>query len=186
MSELDERNLVNELEYQIRDIQPCSLRDPGSGRHQSLDSAGTDLWNLCTKLFRQNQEAETMSPMRTKLIVLARTFSFYVVALARDGDNIEPGAMMLLAKLAIKASRYCIGESRNMWFHLPSRTAADPPSETQELKFAQLLLQSAMDYKTRMEEPSHALPEDELQECTKLESECQILRMVWVGHTIVY
>ena len=113
MSELDERNLVNELENQIRAIQPCSLRDPGPGRHQNLDSAGTDLWNLCTKLFRQDQEAEAVSSARSKLIVLARTFAFYVVALARDGDNIEPGAMMLLAKLAIKASRHCIGQLKN-------------------------------------------------------------------------
>ncbi|RYP34710.1 hypothetical protein DL767_004156 [Monosporascus sp. MG133] len=95
---------------------------------------------------------------KSKLLTLARTFAFFVLALAQRSDANTPGDMVRLAKLAIKSSKTCI--------------------EAEQFELALLLLQKAADYNGAMQKLPEGLPEEELQECKRLEAEYLMLRMV--------
>lgn len=101
------KNQIDELENQINAIKSYSLKSPGSRRHTQLDSVGTNLWNLCVQIKRQDDN--DASPARSKLLTLARLFSFIILALAQWGDHNTPGDLLRLEKLAIKTGRSCIG-----------------------------------------------------------------------------
>lgn len=109
-SQLDVKNLVHELENQIGALKRYSLQNPSSKRRNQLDTVATSLWNLCTELTRQKAD-ESHPTVGSRLLVLARTFAFFVLALARGGDRNTPGDLTRLAKLAIKSGKYCIGKS---------------------------------------------------------------------------
>lgn len=116
-SQLDVKNLIHELDNQIRAVKPYSLQKPTSKRRNQLDTIATSLWNLCTELTRQRTDESTPT-VDSRLLVLARTFAFFVLALARGSDRNTPGDLTRLAKLAIKSGKYCIGKS----FTQPSYT----------------------------------------------------------------
>ncbi|RYP76845.1 hypothetical protein DL771_001581 [Monosporascus sp. 5C6A] len=156
-NQLDIRNLTNELENQICAIKTYSLRNPDSHRHHKLDTVGTNLWNLCTQLMRQGQ-GEFPPKAKSKLLVLARTFAFFVLALAQRSDANTLGDLVRLAKLAVKSGKSCI--------------------EAERFELALLLLQKAADYNGAMQKLPEGLPEEELQECKRLEAEYLMLRMV--------
>ncbi|RYP22519.1 hypothetical protein DL765_001577 [Monosporascus sp. GIB2] len=156
-SQLDVRNLTHELENQICAIKAYSLRNPDSHRHQKLATVGTNLWNLCTQLMRQGQ-GESPTTAKFKLLTFARTFAFFVLALAQGSGANTLGDLVRLAKLAVKSSKSCI--------------------EAEKFELALLLLQKAADYNGAMQKLPEGLAEEELQECKRLEAEYLMLRMV--------
>ncbi|XXG97783.1 hypothetical protein Hte_004096 [Hypoxylon texense] len=143
------RNLTDELENQINAVKSYSLKSPGSHRHAQLDSVGTDLWNRCVQIKRQD-DGEAV-PERRKLLTLARVFSFLILALAQWGDHNTPGDLLRLEKLAIKAGRSCIVDG--------------------ELKFALMTLQKAAEYNGLLQNLQTKLPQEELCTSKRLEIE---------------
>ncbi|KAI1807755.1 SPO22-domain-containing protein [Daldinia bambusicola] len=149
-------NQVDKLREQINAIKSYSLKSPGSHRHAQLDSAGTDLWNWCVKVKRE--DGEETSPARRAFLTFARVFSFLILALAQWGDHNAPGDLLRLEKLAIKTGRSCIADG--------------------ELKFAFMALQKAAEYHGLLQSMQAKLPVEELATCRNLEVECLTLRIV--------
>ncbi|RYP55629.1 hypothetical protein DL769_010097 [Monosporascus sp. CRB-8-3] len=152
-----ERRTKAIIKNQIDVIKTYSLRNPDSHRHRKLDTAGTNLWNLCTQLMRQGQD-ESPPTAKSKLLTFARTFAFFALALAQGSDANALGDLVRLAKLAVKSSKSCI--------------------EAEQFQLALLLLQKAADYNGAMQKLPKGLPEEELQECKRLEAEYLMLRLV--------
>ncbi|KAI1780407.1 SPO22-domain-containing protein [Hypoxylon cercidicola] len=140
-SEQTLKNLIDELENQINAVKSYSLKSPGSHRHAQLDGIGTDLWNRCIQIKRQD-DGEAF-PERKKLLTLARVFSFLILALAQWGDHNTPGDLLRLEKLAIKAGRSCIVDG--------------------QLKFALMTLQKAAEYNGLLQNQQAKLLQDELR-----------------------
>lgn len=101
------RELVDRVEDQINLVKDFLLKSLSPHRHAQLDGPGTDLWNLCVQVKRQDDT--DFSPAKSKLLVFARVFSFLILALAQRGTHNEPGDLLRLEKLAIKTGRSCIG-----------------------------------------------------------------------------
>ncbi|KAI2778846.1 SPO22-domain-containing protein [Daldinia loculata] len=147
---------VDELENQINAIKSYSLKSPGSHRHAQLDSAGTDLWNWCVQIKRE--DGSEVSSARKRLLTFCRVFSFLILALAQWGDHNTPGDLLRLEKLAIKTGRSCIVDG--------------------ELKFALMVLQKAAEYNGLLQNLQAKLPDEESRACRKLEAEYFTLRIV--------
>ncbi|KAI1474952.1 SPO22-domain-containing protein [Daldinia eschscholtzii] len=147
---------IDELENQINAVKSYSLKSPGSHRHAQLDSAGTDLWNWCVHVKRE--DGSEMSSARRRFLTFARVFSFLILALAQWGDHNAPGDLLRLEKLAIKTGRSCIVDG--------------------ELKFALMALQKAAEYNGLLQSLQAKLPVEEFDACKKLEVEYFILRIV--------
>lgn len=99
------QKLIPELEHQIRGIK--SYASHGAHRYEQLDALGTDLWNTCIRLNRDNEDATALV---RKTLILARVFAFQILSLAQDIGDTNSGRLIRLAKLAIKSGRSCIGK----------------------------------------------------------------------------
>ncbi|KAI1210703.1 SPO22-domain-containing protein [Annulohypoxylon truncatum] len=149
------KELIDKLENHINIVKDYLLKPPSPHRHTSLDGPGTDLWNLCVQIKRQDDT--DVSPTKSKLLVSVRVFSFLILALAQRGSHNKPGDLLRLEKLAIKTGRSCIGAA--------------------ELNFALMVLQKAADYNGLLQHLQAKLPSEELDACRRLESEYFTLRI---------
>ncbi|KAI0008433.1 meiosis protein SPO22/ZIP4 like-domain-containing protein [Xylariaceae sp. FL0662B] len=149
------QNLTSELENQINAIKAYFLRSTGYYRHKQLDSTGTDLWNWCTRIKRQDDAG--VSPTKRRFLTLVRVYSFLILALAQWGDHNTPGDLIRLEKLAIKAGRSCIGDG--------------------ELDFAPLVMQKAAEYNGLLQSLQERLPKEEAEVRQRLEAEYLTLRI---------
>ncbi|KAI2473487.1 meiosis protein SPO22/ZIP4 like-domain-containing protein [Annulohypoxylon bovei var. microspora] len=147
------KELIDKLENQINSVKDYLLKSPSPHRHAQLDSPGTDLWNLCVQIKRQDDS--DVSPTRSKLLVFVRVFSFLILALAQRGSHNAPGDLLRLEKLAIKTGRSWAGE----------------------LSFALIVLQKAADYNGLLQHLQAKLPSEELDVCKRLEAEYFTLRI---------
>lgn len=174
------KNLTDELENQINAVKSYFLKSPGSHRHAQLDNIGTDLWNRCVQIKRQD-DGEA-APERKKLLTLARVFSFLILALAQWGDHNTPGDLLRLEKLAIKAGRSCIGivhlrlTACIRFARLTIAYLVDG-----ELKFALMTLQKAAEYNGLLQNLQAKLPQEELRTSKRLETEYLTLRIALVS-----
>ncbi|KAI1873577.1 hypothetical protein JX265_005199 [Neoarthrinium moseri] len=157
-SENQIRQLRAELESQIRAAKSYSLRK--SRRYEPLDAAGTDLWNLCTRLNREQDGDSTTSLRQT--LTLGRVFAFSLVSLAHGSNNASVPELIRLTRISLKAGRSCIGKV--------------PTSGDGELECALLTLQKAADYNGLLQGQRHGMPDDEVVACKRLEVEYFILR----------
>ncbi|KAI1866259.1 uncharacterized protein JN550_007647 [Neoarthrinium moseri] len=157
-SENQIRQLRAELESQIRAAKSYSLRK--SRRYEPLDAAGTDLWNLCTRLNREQDGDSTTSLRQT--LTLGRVFAFSLVSLAHGSNNASVPELIRLTRISLKAGRSCIGKL--------------PTSGDGELECALLTLQKAADYNGLLQGQRHGMPDDEVVACKRLEVEYFILR----------
>ncbi|KAI1106803.1 SPO22-domain-containing protein [Jackrogersella minutella] len=149
------KDLIDMLENQISAAKEYLLKSPGSHRHSQLDGPGTDLWNLCVQIRRQDDG--DVSPARKKILAFARVFSFLVLALAQRHGHNMPGDLLRLEKLAIKTGRSCIVVG--------------------ELSFALMVLQKAAEYNGSLQNLQATLPSEELIVCKRLEAEYFTLRI---------
>ncbi|KAH9898758.1 meiosis protein SPO22/ZIP4 like-domain-containing protein [Xylariomycetidae sp. FL2044] len=138
---------------QIATVKSYSLRSPGSRRHEQLDKAGTDLWNWCTQQKRQDDRRVPLG--KTKVLTLARVFSFLILALAQWGDHNTRGDLIRLQKLAIKTGRSLEGN----------------------LEDARLVLQKAAEYNGILQNLQETLPKEESIRCKRFEAEYLTLRI---------
>ncbi|KAI2632325.1 meiosis protein SPO22/ZIP4 like-domain-containing protein [Hypoxylon sp. NC1633] len=151
-------NQIVELEKEINALKSYVLKSPGSHRHAQLDSAGTDLWNICVQIKRQDEG--NSSPARSRFLTLARVFSFLTLALAQWGDHNTPGDLLRLEKLAIKTGRSCIVDGK--------------------LEMALMVLQKAADYNGLLQNQQTKLPTEESDASKRLEAEYfALLQKAW-------
>jgi hypothetical protein len=104
----DTSHLTDELKKQIQILKSSTLRKPQ--RHEQLDTVATVLWNTCIRLKREDDN-DTSSSTR-KVLIYTRVFAFLMLSLAQWTERNTPYEMIRLAKIALKASRSCIGKSQ--------------------------------------------------------------------------
>ncbi|EEH42224.2 uncharacterized protein PADG_07044 [Paracoccidioides brasiliensis Pb18] len=103
----DKLNSINRRINYISDIEVLGV--PSSEDQESLDSIGTQLWNMCTRLIRKDWGK------REHLLVFssARAFSFLMIDLgtgkgARGADSEEFTDDMRLLKVALTTAQGCL------------------------------------------------------------------------------
>lgn len=86
---------------------PGNLGIAAASRCQEIDSIGTILWNIATRLRREHvtENAEDV-PI---ILVLTRVFAFLLLCCAHDHGKSTSGSIMRLAKIGIKAAKNCLG-----------------------------------------------------------------------------
>lgn len=105
-------SLVHDLQTQIRGL-PLLPSTTVTARQNELDKLGTQLWNLSTRLRRDesaiNGNAKQKVASRDRVLCLLRTFSFLLLDTASTQAKRRPRkSCMRLMKVALKAARVCI------------------------------------------------------------------------------
>ncbi|KAI8218718.1 hypothetical protein K4K54_010127 [Colletotrichum sp. SAR 10_86] len=148
---------------------PNLPRGKSRSQRNELDRKGTELWNLCMRLRRDEMPGEP--PTRKKLLLRARVFAFLMIDIARFwkvAEDARPEDWMPLAdvvhlmRLALKAGRMCLDDCG--------------------AKFANMVFLKASNYSDLLGRLTQTmLGPDDLAECKRLESEYYILRtaMCW-------
>lgn len=78
-------------------------------RYEDLDSNGTALWNLCTRLRREHSSEE--SEIWQLLLLMARVYAFLLLDCAQSGERGTVSNVVRLFKIGLKAAKSCL-ESR--------------------------------------------------------------------------
>lgn len=139
-------------------------------RAADLDRAGTELWNLCTRLRREldgsGDKSGAVAGQRKKLLARCRYFAFLLIDIARRSADEEKGAgggdVVHVVRLALKAGRGCV--------------------ECGELGVSLRALQRAAEY---IEGIKGVGDEDVDGELVKLEVEYFVLRTVQVWNRVL-
>jgi hypothetical protein len=79
-------------------------------RCEELDSRGTTLWNLCTRL-RRGFDADKSDEV-PPILLAARVFAFLLLDCACENGKSAPGNFTRLMKIGIKAAKSCLGTLR--------------------------------------------------------------------------
>ncbi|KAI8316407.1 Transcriptional regulator [Colletotrichum sp. SAR11_59] len=144
-------------------------RGKSRSQRNELDRKGTELWNLCMRLRRDEMPGEP--PTRKKLLLRARVFAFLMIDIARFwkvAEDARPEDWMPLAnvvhlmRLALKTGKMCLDDCG--------------------AKFANMVFLKASNYSDLLGRLTQTmLGPDDLAECKRLESEYYILRtaMCW-------
>ncbi|KAF5526463.1 hypothetical protein CGCA056_v002343 [Colletotrichum aenigma] len=148
---------------------PNLPRGKSRSQRNELDRNGTELWNLCMRLRRDEMPGEP--PTRKRLLLRGRVFAFLMIDIARFwkvAEDARPEDWMPLAdvvhlmRLALKAGKMCLDDCG--------------------AKFANMVFLKASNYSDLLGRLTQTtLGPDDLAECKRLESEYYILRtaMCW-------
>ncbi|KAI8294264.1 Transcriptional regulator [Colletotrichum sp. SAR11_240] len=148
---------------------PNLPRGKSRSQRNELDRKGTELWNLCMRLSRDEMPGEP--PTRKRLLLRGRVFAFFMIDIARFwkvAEDARPEDWMPLAdvvhlmRLALKAGKMCLDDCG--------------------AKFANMVFLKASNYSDLLGRLTQTmLGPDDLAECKRLESEYYILRtaMCW-------
>ncbi|RDL39259.1 uncharacterized protein BP5553_03599 [Venustampulla echinocandica] len=97
--------LLDEIEKCISTF-PGNLGTAAASKCQEIDSSGTTLWNICTRL-RRNHDTENTEAVPI-ILVLTRVFAFLLLCCAHDHGKSTTGNILRLAKIGIKAAKNCL------------------------------------------------------------------------------
>jgi hypothetical protein len=108
-------SLANDLQAHIRTL-PLQASSTVTGKQDELDRLGTELWNLSTRLRRDepvtNSTTEEESTQKNRCTCLLRVFSFLLVdSAATQAKGRQRKSCVRLMKVALKAARVCIDSS---------------------------------------------------------------------------
>ncbi|KUI61426.1 Testis-expressed sequence 11 protein [Cytospora mali] len=120
-----------------------------------LEREGTNLWNLCTRLNREDLDRPG-KPSITKVVLWSRVLAFQMLHLCQwsASKSTSPVACHLL-KLAMKVAKFCIDDH--------------------DAQTARLVLQRAVDYHGRLHDLSQE--EHDANECIEFDAEWTVLRI---------
>ncbi|ROV97146.1 hypothetical protein VMCG_07448 [Cytospora schulzeri] len=130
---------------------------------EDLEREGTNLWNLCTQLNRENMDKHT--PKRptvgSKLILWGRVLAFQILHLCHWSSKSTSAITCHLLRLALKVARLCIDDH--------------------DAQTARLVLQRAVEYRGRLHDLSQG--EHDTDDCIEFETEWTVLRvaLAWQG-----
>ena len=98
-----------EIDEQIHMLRNSRIGG-GLSENSELDKAGTDLWNLCTRLRRQ--DGSEYSQRSKANILRSRVLAFFALDLARWSETqAECSDAAHLLKTALRTSKSCLGKS---------------------------------------------------------------------------
>jgi len=98
--------LLDDTEKHISTF-PASLGTAAAAKCEEIDSAGTHLWNLCTRL-RRDHDPENPEGVPT-IIISARVFAFLLLNCAHENGKGTPGNILRIIKIGIKAAKSSLG-----------------------------------------------------------------------------
>lgn len=77
---------------------------------QDLERQGTELWNLCTRLYRNTTEKNLQNASGgSELILYSRVLAYHILHLCQWSTK-QPAQMVChLMRLALKVAKCCIG-----------------------------------------------------------------------------
>jgi hypothetical protein len=107
------RNLLEDVKKTTRSLHDRALGgNHGMYGDEDLDQCGTALWNLCVKLRHKSPDGNLPPPKRETLLLSSRVLAFLILDLAQWSEKSPAAVVVHLMKLALKAGRCCVGESR--------------------------------------------------------------------------
>ncbi|KAL0941625.1 uncharacterized protein CTRU02_204388 [Colletotrichum truncatum] len=156
-------SLFAEVTPQLSAIINSPELPAGKARKQKseLDRLGTELWNLCTRLRRD--DISGAHPSRKKLLLQSRAFAFFMIDKARFSkddsakDKVSLAELVHLMRLALKAGKMCIDDDNT--------------------RLAGAICLKGSDYNTALAGLQTTISgPDDLAECKRLSSEYFIMR----------
>jgi hypothetical protein len=108
-------SLVNDLHAQIRGL-PLLPSSTLTAKQNELDTLGTELWNLSTRLRRDEPVSDGKSKEKatdkSRALCLLRTFAFLLLdSSAAQAKGRPRKSCIRLMKVALKAARVCIEDN---------------------------------------------------------------------------
>jgi hypothetical protein len=88
-----------------------SLGPTAASKFEEIDSNGTSLWNLCTRL-RRNFENDENGGSTPTIIITTRVFAFFLLDCALESGKGTNANVIRLMKIGNKAAKGCIGTKR--------------------------------------------------------------------------
>lgn len=105
---LDDDALRKNIQDNIQDLRTARLEAYG---HRELDNLGTELWNTCTRLKRENNDHNEEATAHKALLLNIRVFAFQLLDAARWSKNETTATQLFqLLKPALKVGRSCISK----------------------------------------------------------------------------
>ncbi|KAL2001085.1 hypothetical protein VTN02DRAFT_2252 [Thermoascus thermophilus] len=101
-----DRSILDRLDYHLRRDPPPLPSLTHSSRRQ-LDSAGTVLWNACTRLMRQADGREIVEKTQ-RLVCRVMIFAFLLLESSTANDKDRTSDILRVLKVALKAARLCL------------------------------------------------------------------------------
>ncbi|KAI3394550.1 hypothetical protein diail_2541 [Diaporthe ilicicola] len=152
------RALLGEVQKQIQSLDRYSEKPhQGMLQDEDLDAEGTKLWNICTRLGRENVHGTAQSSTGLKLILASRVLAFHVLHLSQWSTKCTVSTASHLMGLALKAAKLCI--------------------DCEDVQNARLVLQKAADYHCRLQNPSRTMEPEDAAQFIETEAEWTVLRI---------
>ncbi|KAF2712150.1 SPO22-domain-containing protein [Pleomassaria siparia CBS 279.74] len=150
--------LVEDLQTHIRRL-PLNSSSAVTAKQDELDRTGTELWNLATRLWRNEQppngHSKEDSKRRDHTLCLLRVFAFLLIDSGTRGRDQRSSARLMT--VALKAARVCI--------------------TTNELSSATKVLERAADYQEALTKETDGERVEEAQRRDRLRIEYFAVRM---------
>lgn len=113
------RALLGELQKQIQSLDRYSGKTHHGMLHdEDLDAEGTKLWNVCTRLYRENMNGTAKSSTGLNLILWSRVLAFHILHLSKWSTKCTPSTASHLIELGLRMAKLCIGlYTPILWAH---------------------------------------------------------------------
>lgn len=98
-------NLSAELQSHTRTL-PLAPSTVNADRQEELDGLGTELWNISTRLRRDDTNYDK------KLLCLLRVFAFLLLDSGQQSSRSNTQNCVRLLKVALKAARFCLDQKQ--------------------------------------------------------------------------
>jgi hypothetical protein len=139
-----------------------------------MDSRGTTIWNLCTRLRRH---FESGSNAEIPLILhISRVFSFLLLDCALENGSDVPNNLLRLMKVGVKAGKSFIGKPKATIYLSITNLRA----EAKQFDLALKVFEKTGGYELKLKRPETHLSSDDNAVCERLIAEYYILRTALV------
>jgi hypothetical protein len=108
-------SLVHEVEKAIATF-PSNLGTAAASKCEEIDSTATVLWNICTRLRRDNESETPQDP--PAMLDMARVFAFLLLCCAHGHGKPTTSNLSRLMKIGFKAAKCSIGMSQGHADHI--------------------------------------------------------------------
>ncbi|TVY49609.1 hypothetical protein LOCC1_G000373 [Lachnellula occidentalis] len=151
--------LLGEIEKHVHSF-PKGSSPATASRCEEIDSAGTTLWNLCTRLLRDHEpDSPKDSPV---ILVTARVLAFLLLDLAYKSGEKAAGDILRLMKVGIKAAKSSL--------------------ERKDTNLSVTVLEKVSHYEEALKLPQPNLPLDDVEDRERLCAEYFVLRTALAWH----
>ncbi|KAJ0124698.1 Testis-expressed sequence 11 protein [Diaporthe amygdali] len=124
---------------------------------EDLDTEATKLWNVCTRLGRENADKPARSSAGLKLILWSRVLAFHILHLCQWSTKCTVPVASHLMELALRMARLCI--------------------DGNDVQNARTVLQKAADYHGRLQNLLRTMEPEDINQSIEMEAEWTVLRI---------